>query len=374
LKKRRVDNARAGRRTTMPPAQALGCQPLDAEEKRHAVWCKSLPPVNHEPPSPRLSTFRLPPRFSAPLLLLPLSHFPSSPLSHCHTWPHQRKDNCTRSHCSTIPLSHPSPSPGPRAPRLLKEGSDGMLMTSRAYFTTSPLPPCSPGTQRQLAHLSFPLSQPPQRRASCLGVQQHIPLAHFPHTLRTQQRLAHLSFPLSHFPSLVQPPTLHTDMTWGFSTSHFPTSPPYPPITQRQLAHLSFTPWCPCLHSLVFVVRLTFLLSTESVTLESPQRGGTWNITPLGRPSQLLRRARRTLHSIRRSCCWCDALHTRGTWRALMLPTEGPRVRGRASALLGVAGRRMGRHRLLLCGGFTYYVRWRRWGRSAMRIGGCVRG
>jgi hypothetical protein len=70
--------------------------------------------------------------------------------------------------------------------------------------------------------------------------------ADIPHTLRTQQRLAHLSFPLSHFPSLVQPPTLHTDMTWGFSTSHFPTSPPYPPITQRQLAHLSFTPWCPC--------------------------------------------------------------------------------------------------------------------------------
>jgi hypothetical protein len=97
-------------------------------------------------------------------------------------------------------------------------------------------------------------------------------------------------------------------------------------------------------------------------------------IPALGRPSQLLRRARRTPHSIRRSCCWCDALHTRGTWRALMLPTEGPRVRGRASALLGVAGRRMGRHRLLLCGGFTYYVRWRRWGRSAMRIGGCVRG
>jgi hypothetical protein len=189
-------------------------------------------------------------------------------------------------------------------------------MTSRAYFITSPLPPCSPGTQRRLAPPSFPLShypslcndvpralgsnstshfptspvlsahngdwhpffptlplsQPPQRRASCLGVQQHIPLAHFPHTLRTQQRLAHLSFPLSHFPSLVQPPTLHTDMTWGFSTSHFPTSPPYPPITQRQLAHLSFTPWCPCLHSLVFVVRLTFLLSTESVTLQVESR------------------------------------------------------------------------------------------------------
>ena len=112
-------------------------------------------------PSLQLSTFRLPPPSPAPL---PLSHFPSSLLSHCHTWPHQRKDNFTRSHCSTIPLSHPSPSPGPRAPRLLKEGSDGMLMTSRAYFTTSPLPPCSPGTQRLLAHLSFPLSHYPSLR------------------------------------------------------------------------------------------------------------------------------------------------------------------------------------------------------------------
>ena len=40
----------------------------------------------------------------------------------------------------------------------------------------------------------------------------------------TQRRLAHLSFPLSHYPSLVQPPTLRNDVTWGFSTSHFPTS------------------------------------------------------------------------------------------------------------------------------------------------------
>ena len=47
-------------------------------------------------------------------------------------------------------------------------------------------------------------------------------------------------------------------------------------------------------------------------------------------PSTLLRRVRRALRSIRRSWCWCDARHTRGTWRALASVGEiGPPCRDR---------------------------------------------
>jgi len=38
-----------------------------------------------------------------------------------------------------------------------------------------------------------------------------------------------------------------------------------------------------------------------------------------------------------------------------MLPPGSTRVSGRASALLGVAGLSLATHRLLLCGGPTYY-------------------